>query len=797
MEQRSPSSVVPLRIYLGIFLVSLSVIVYEIALTKIFSVILWYHFAYLAVSLALFGLGGGGLLAFFFQERWSRDIREFLGRLGLRQMLAIVLCLVFILNVDFRCGSSAARFVKFFLIYLIGSLPFVAAGAAISLVFRSYPQRLAKLYFFDLVGSGIGCFVLLVGISVLSGPAVILLASAFAGVAAFCFSPPRSFRLFLLRLGTLLAFWGVLLIAGQMTPVFKVKFTKTYQEGRWILFEKWSPLARITVWPRPVRLFGWGMSRTFAPRTPVPQLWIEQDACAGSPIVSFDGNFEKVDFLKHDVTSFVYHVKPRAKTFVVGAGGGRDVLTALAFGSPNVVACDINPVIIDLIKNKYRSFTGGLYHLPQVRVETAEARHAIRSSREKFDVIQISLIDSWAATVAGAFSLAENSLYTVEAFKDYLDHLSDDGFLSVTRYLFYPRNQSLRVVTLARAALEQTHVREPWRHVAVVATDFGSAEGEAFATILVKKSPLTPREAAVLRAQAEALGFIVLYLPGYPVDKDFSKALLRPLSEVVRESYYDVRPPTDDRPFFFQMVYFSRAFDMLFGREVTGQRFNYYAQSVILSLVAIALVLLVFFYMAPLFFSRRAVFISWPWGSYFILLGLGFMFVEIPLLQKGSLYLGHPTYSISVVLFSMLVSAGLGSLWSSRIPTDALPRRLPGILLAASFCILAVMVCMEFFMPRTIGLSLISKAFIMIGVVGLVAFFLGACFPSGLRLVNAKEARAIPWVWALNGAASVLGSIIAMAVAMCFGYRLTLFLGALIYLAAQGSLWYLFRRANH
>lgn len=802
MQTRSPTlPTMPERsisLYLGIFFTSLSAIVLQITLTRIFSVTLWYHFAYLVVSLSLFGLGAGGIGAFFLQAQIKNQVQRFLILFALLQFVATIATLFVILNISTRLevfGSDIVlgQYTLFGVVYVVCSIPFTFAGLSLALIFRTYTAATSRLYFWDLAGSAIGALLFIAAISVMPGPAVVLVASFLAIVAAACFFRMHSAPIPLLPVLVLLGVMGGLVFIQTSTDIFRVKFAKAYNERKDLMFEQWSPLARITVYPTvfwredPNNPFGWGMSPRFNPERPVEQLWIEQDASAGTPITRFTGDLSEVEFLKYDITALPYHIKPNSRVFIVGPGGGRDVLTALLFGNQHILACDINPVTVNLVKETYRDFAGNLYNLPQVQVEVAEARNFIRSRSDKFDILQISLIDSWAATAAGAFALSENSLYTVEAFVDYFTHLDDDGVLSITRFLSMPRTQSLRTAIVARQALENMHVEDPEQHIVVVSTH----RDTGLATILAKRTPFTEAEIADILRVAQEYAFEILYAPGHPLDASFTAALTtHPLSDFTRQSVYDLRPSTDDWPFFFQMVYFTSLFQV---DELVGQVHNYYAQAVLLILLAIATVLIALFYILPLWVSHKVEPLPATWGLYFILLGLGFMFVEIPLLQQGSLYLGHPTYSLSVVLFTMLLFAGLGSYWSGSIPLTSLPRTTPALLAAAGGLIILTTLGLMWFVPPTIGLPLLVKIGILVFFLSATSFCMGTAFPSGIRLLSNTHSNAIPWVWALNGGASVLGSIIAMALAMAYGYRFAVLTGASIYLLAALGLWLVVR----
>lgn len=775
----------------GIFLIASSAIVFEITLTKIFSVTLWYHFAYFVVSIAMFGLGAGGLVVFFLRGRLGDRLSYLLPTVGLIQFCGILACQLFISNVDMSLSLSLADMLGMLYLYILCSVPFVSAGAALSLVFAEYWRDVPRLYAADLAGSALGCVIFLLLIENFQGPSVSVLSAIMAlGSAAAFGLHVHGTAGFARRTALHVIIALITLIAAFGTPIMKIKYSKEFRSEGNLLFEKWSALARITVFSglegrttEKQSAFGWGLSRTYSYNVGLRQLWIDQDSSAGTPITEFSGDFAEVEHLRYDITSLPYHTAPDpGNVFIVGAGGGRDVLTALMFGAGKVQACDINPVTISLVRDRFNDFAGGIYRDPRVEPVVAEARSRLRASDESFDLIQISLIDSWSATVAGAFSLAENNLYTREAFVEYLDHLTDEGMISISRFLFRPRTQTLRLVVLARAALEATGVEDPSRHVVVLGTDDTGAS-----TVLISKNPFTEERLARVRATADEYQYVKLHMPGEGGEPEFEAALARDerFDEFIRTAYYDYRAPTDDRPFFFQMLYFTRAFDLFRpGKRIVGQSFNYYGQVVLLELLGISALMVALFFFVPLKLSRRVGALPARWGLYYVLLGAGFMFVEIPLLQKGALYLGHPTYSLSVVLFSMLLFTGAGSALSNRISDAMLPRRLPLLLAVVGGGSILTAFGLDLLISATIGLPFAARAALMTLVSAALALSMGVGFPSGVRMLGPSADRAIPWVWALNGGASVMGSIIAMALSMAFGYRLTLLLGGGAYLAA-------------
>ncbi len=775
-------------IYSGIFLISLSILMVEITLTKIFSVTLWYHFSYFAVSVALFGVGFGGLLVYHLQERFKNLVRDNLYFLSMAQALSIILALKVALAYGLPNFLDTSNIITFILFYLSCTAPFILGSMILSVLFLNWPNRAGMIYGADLLGAAAGCIACVVAISYLTAPQVILIASLASTVAASLFSLPRvKIAPFLFLLITV----SLLLLSDSL---FKVNQPKNfYSEDKTVLFQKWSPLSRITVYPQylygeanDTSPFGWGLSDTFKMTHPYKTLWLEQDASAGTPIVSFDGDYSKVDFLKYDITALPYYLKRNAKVFILGVGGGRDVLTALLFNNKHITGVDIHPVIVDLIKNKYAQFTGNIYNNKYVNIVVSEGRSFLTKSHSYFDIIQIPLIDSWAATVAGAFAMTENSLYTKEAFLNYLNHLSPSGILSVSRFYFTPDNQTIKIVILARLALEQIGINYVGNNIVVVKNKNTAKRRYTAATVLVKREPFTEDELIQIQQLADKLDFGIVYLPQSTHNEALFESALTTnnLTQLLDNYYYDIRPNTDNRPFFFQMFYFSKIMDILNEKELTGQVFNFYGVFVLCFLLIISVLLVLLFYIVPILLSKNKGQLSLSWGAYFILLGLGFMFIEIPFIQQGAVYLTSPVYGLSISLCGLLLFGGLGSITIGRYEHSSLKYVL-SICLVLVVLIAALLACyFNWFLHYTEEQPWFLRVLLFTLILSPTAFCMGVALPAGLRLAKDRFADNIPWFWALNGAASVLGSIIAMAISMIFGYNIALLLGSLSYLLA-------------
>ena len=502
----------------------------------------------------------------------------------------------------------------------------------------------------------------------------------------------------------------------------------------------------------------WATSEAY--RGPKPEtLWLKIDAEAGTPIVRFDGDFDSVRAIQYDVTALAYTLRKGARTAVIGPGGGRDVLTALSFGHGPVTGVEINPAIVEAVRDRFGEYAGGLYDRPDVRIVSAEGRSFLRRSEERYDIIQASLIDTWAATSAGAYVLSENNLYTREAFVDFLGRLSPEGILTMSRWFFKGRPiETLRLTGTALAALGEMGEEDPAAHVVVIKRstwDWAYRVGEfrdGVGTLLVKRSPWVPGEVEHLRRLAEELRFDVVYAPGLAGHPDFER-LARVGPERMADGYpVDIRPSTDDRPFFFFTLRPADALRRLFGGGGDGieqgvVQNNVRAVFVLVGLLVIVVALTGAFLAAPALVRRGE---SFPRSResalflvYFLALGLGYLLVEIPLVQRFILFLGHPVHALSVVLLAMLVGSGAGSFLSARLPARAFPAVIALVVVAVAGS--------AFLLPRlfvaAIGAPFPARVFLTIAALAPPAVLMGMPFPAGIRALGGARSGMVPWVW--------------------------------------------------
>lgn len=792
--------------FIGIFLTSMGALALEIVLTRIFSVTLWYHFAFLAVSLALMGSATAGVVLYFLPrlatpERASRVIGWAALALAALVPLTFVLYLQLPFDVllDTSRGFTAQKLFWLFFIYLDLSIPFFLSGFVLSLALATWPAQAGKVYWADLTGAALGCLFSIAILELFGGTGAMF---AIAGVialagAAFTLGQPLFSlkpRYSLIVPATLLVFIGVLLIGATQWGWFPVTSSKTGGQEAPRVYEKWNAHSRVSVYEPVNYPFFWSVDgarwdETIARGGTFRHALLLIDAVAGTPIQGFDGALNQVEFLRYDLTSFVYYALEAPKTLVIGPGGGRDVLAALASGAPHVTAVEVNPAIIAAVRGPFAEFAGWLYERPDVTIEVEDARGYIARSPEHYDVIQASLIDTWAAGGSGAFALSENSLYTQEAFQTYYQRLTDRGIMSVSRWYQPDRPaETMRLISTAMAGWRKAGVADPRQHVLVVARYTSGAATEGLATALFKRTPFTPEETLRLKAQAEALGFILLYGPGQPAFEPVGEFILSPNWEAFIAAYpLDISPATDDRPFFFNLVRLGDLFDPSLTRSWV-YRVSMEAIYILGAVIGVAVVFSALAVLVPLSIgTRRNRQLARPSArllGYFALLGMGFMIIEIPIIQKLTVYLGRPVYSLAVVLFTILLFSSLGSLWSSRWSEARLKRNIRWIFPAIAVMGVLHAGTMLWPLPQTMGLAFSVRLFLTMLLLAPLAFLMGIPFPSGVRWAGAHRAGVIPWLWGINGVTSVLGSALATALAIHLGFRLTLLIAAGLYALA-------------
>jgi predicted membrane-bound spermidine synthase len=789
-------------VYGGLFLITLATIVYEIALTRIFSVTMWYHFAFVAISVAMFGMTIGALMVYL-RPGWfpAEQLAHRLGAHALLFGVTIVLSLFTQLVIPFTLEMSLLGVYTVVLTYIVVAIPFIFSGVCVTLTLTRFPRQLPTLYAVDLLGAAVGCALVLLALDATDGPTTVMATALIAFVAAAIFLGRTDSMA--LRAGSLVAVIVLGLFVAvnslrivEQASLLRVAWVKGTREAR-PLFEKWNSFSRVTVSGDPARLTlpkGWGLSATYPRDRGVHQLALLIDASAGTVLTGFDGRLETVEHLKYDVTNVPHWLRRNARVLVVGAGGGRDVLSALAFGQREVVGVEMNEAILDVVNGHFGAFTGRLDRDPRVTFVNDEARSYIARQQKPFDILQISLIDTWAATGAGALVLSEHSLYTTEAWRLFLDRLTPHGVLSVSRYYFESRPDEIyRATALAVTALAQRGVARPREHLAIVrhATGPDGQRSElGVATLLVSPSPLSEADVDVLEQTAQRLRFDIALSPRHAATLEFEiLGSGRDLAALYARSPVNITPPTDDSPFFFHKLRLADIFDgALWRAGFGGDAANVDAVWVLGVLLVTVVGLTALCIVVPLVLTteRHVLRGSTPLFVFFAGIGLGFMLVEVSQMQRLIVFLGHPTYGLSVVLFAMLASSGIGSLVAGRLRSDGAWTVMPlgGLLLTLVVFGAMTPAVIRMFEAATTP----ARIAVAIGLLLPIGFLMGMAFPLGMRAAHDRASALSPWLWGINGATSVCASVMALAISLHWGIAASFWTGVACYVVATGAL---------
>jgi len=722
-------------LYLGIFLVTLSGLMFEIGLTRIFSATIWYHFAFVAISVALLGWGLGGFALHLARGRVAFS-RERAALLTFLYGLSIPLALWLIVRVPFHPDRLSFYFA-------VSLLPFLLAGMALSMLFAIERQNAGRLYFADLLGASLGALAVTFLLSWLGGENAVLLVAIAPIVAAGAFARR-------LRPASALAALAVLvaLVVNAHTGFLNIHSAPTkglYRHmaafpGSKIELTGWNAYSRIDAVT--------GLEPTILAR-----LYIDSDAWTN--VLPWDGRIESLRDLAGWYRAIPFKMAPpRSQTLIIGPGGGSDVLVALAAGSEKVTAVEMNPLMLRFARH-FGARAGNLYDHPRVEAILSEGRTFIRRSDRRFDVILMGFVDSWAAVASGGLSLSENHLYTVEAFQAYYDHLTPGGLIAILRW-------NVDIPRLVANAVAMLGPEQAGRHVAVLLEKrSGNREDPPQMIFMLKKTPFSPEESERL---ASFPGVSPVIVPGRHVEEPYASLFAGRLSlpEYVAQASSRVDPVFDDRPFFF-----ARA--KPWGLPSSMQKG-------FLQILAPILVLCVLF----LAFGKPRQASAATYAAsilYFASLGIGFIAVELSLLQHLTLLLGHPIFTLSILLFTLLAAGGFGSALGGQPPLARVCLAVAG--LAALYAVALPRV-----VPVLLQLPLAARIAIAIVIVAPLGFLMGMPFPRALQRTGQGPFPAPPFYWGLNGIFSVVGSMATMAAAVVFGFTWAMLVGACFYVIA-------------
>jgi spermidine synthase len=779
--------------YFEIFAVSLAAILLEISYTRIFSFKVWYYFTYLIIGVALLGLGSGGVLVAVSRRLREADPARLISKLCIASGASVLAGYMIIALTQINISQMTygpIEIIKLIVVCLALAVPFLITGIVVSTILGARPEIAGRLYAFDLLGAALGCLACIPLLVLLDPPKTIILAGLIFTVGGLRLAF-RS-RLLLVAEGVVCLALLLPLVTGGLLPepvADRLKSIEVFRDKNQVLFSKWHPVFRVDV------------SKSFKDDG---IYLLHHDGLMGSALRRFDGDFSAADYLRTDSRALPFEALPKEpKVLIIGAAGGHEILASLFFGAGHITGVELNPVTVSLVTDTFADFSGRLHENPRVTLINGEGRWFLKQDEERYDLIWFVAPDSYAAmnaSTAGAFVLSESYLYTVEMLKESLKHLTDQGMVCAQfGELYYDSkpNRTTRYLATARQAYAEMGIQSFERHVAVSTS---SGLGVLLqSTILLSKSPLTAEQIKRFGQKTNRIEEgIIRYLPGQRGGTSSDNLVINlpepQLKKWFKTHAYLVGPIRDDSPFFWHFARFRDA--LTSSGEIYG-RIRDYEDSIGERVSCILLVFVVAFAAVFLFLPFVVVRETWreiPYKVsaclYFASLGLGFMSLEIALIQMLTLFLGYPTYSLTVTLFAILVSSGVGSALSERYSTRR--NRALGTLMAA---LVALVIFYQLGLPvvvdRFIGHPFAFRILLTIIMIAPLGLCLGAFMPIGLTTIAATtphKREYVAWAWAVNGFFSVMASILSTILAMVFGFKIVLLMALGAYAVGVFSL---------
>jgi spermidine synthase len=753
------------KLLFTIFAVTFTTMLAEVLLTRVFSVIYFGQFAFLIISLALFGYGLSGVFLALRKLSQRKDQANLLSRFLLLFVISFPLAYkaTLVFTIDFlHLFAPFHNFLFLVLNFLILLLPFFFGGVVLALIFSAYSESIGRLYFIDLAGASLGSLAIIPLIPRLGPNRVLILLFALLALAWFFIATGRK----VLRIavfGVLIAvFAAAFLFEDRVFPIvpklveYKRQYNTQFERNR-IEYSKWSTIDKIDVAP-------WLNIRKV--------IWINGGTMQ-SFIMKFDGNLAGLKKIEWNPAALPFQVARKGSAVIIGSAGGYEVLCALSHGFKNVVAIEMDPVICELLKNEYADYTGRIFHLPQVKLIADEGRSALKRMRLKFDVIQMVNSHNADSLLSGALSISETYIYTVESFKDYWEHLQPDGLVYIVHW------NGERLFATALQALQEMGIEHPEEKFFIIQHAGG------FNYFFLKKGALTAHDYEILKASVNKPEAIA-YSPDKRLDNLFY-SMIADLDGTVRKSSVNIAPVYDNSPYFNQpnrigQFRFRNMQLRGMGEDVVRSAIIY-SNSIYLSILGLSLLFSFLFIYLPLR-RRQSDSGQKPLIFYFFFIGLAFIMVEIIFIKIFQLFLGSPAISISIIIFSLLVSSGVGSLVTARLFRPFGKRMIPVFAIYLAVLLTLYGFFLFYILNGLMFLSFPWRVLVSLALIFLAGFFMGAFFPEGVRRLGVKDKAMIGWAWGSNSFATVVGSIMSVIVSINWNFTMVLVLAALSYLAA-------------
>lgn len=776
---------------IGIFFISFSTLLFELSLTRVFSVTLWYHFGFLIISTALLGFGVSGVVLSLwkkFREEYVLD--KTLGWLGICLTLSIIVCFWLLQQIPFDPFSLYADKMQLLYMpvtYIIVSIPFFFAGLVLSLLFTRFSGNINRLYAFDLAGAALGCLAIIFTMSYLGGAGSVLFASTFAALASILFFGKIFKRLSFLSFILLIASVVFSINADKIIPLHITSNKAQGLRSMKPMLSKWNTFSKIDLY---------NDTSFISPKKMAPFFVIDQ----GTALTGLD--FDMLPNVHTVLQQFnsdslygsclAYLDKPNPSLLIIGSGCGTQVLDALHHGAKEITAVDINPIINNVVT--HNAYWADLFKQPNVKLVTDEGRNYVRSSKEKYDAIISVHTISNSAIASGALSLSENYVLTKEAFEDYYNHLTDSGAIYFTR----PEFQLPRLFATAREVLQENGIKDVSNHLFAYTYPPSKRFKDRksfFAVFLMSKSSFTQQQLdkmmQFVNMQVSDGNPVLLYSPSIQNNNIYDTILhTTDLTGLYKNYPFEISPATDNEPFFNHHTRWSslnsQAFKDIFSQQKLGRlalEDRPVAEVTLIVLLVQVLIISALFILLPLFkFSSKGLQTKniFSYLLYFSALGCGFIMIEIVMIQLFSLLLGEPVYTFAIVLGALLLFTGLGAYISGKYISNARQILRTAIILLSLLLLIA-----SFFLPAllraAIALPMGARIVLSVALIMPLGILLGMPFPSGIQLISKQAPALIPWAWGVNGFFTVIGSVITLILSMIIGFQAVLWIAIVIY----------------
>ncbi|MCP4408467.1 MAG: SAM-dependent methyltransferase [Gammaproteobacteria bacterium] len=802
----------PATLLFSIALISACALSYEILLMRLLSIIQWHHFAYMIISLALLGYGISGTFLSVIKDHVASRFGALYTANAILFAISTVACFALAQHTPFN-GLELIwdpwQFAWLILVYLLLCIPFFFAANCFGLAFIHFRNHIYRIYRWDLLGAGIGALGI-IALLFLFHPTTCLkliacagLLSAIPAIRTELGAIPRVISsLVLIGAAALFLVWPSSWLELQ-TSQFK-GLAKTLQiNGTEIIEERSGPLGLLTVVRSSKIPFRHAPGLSLMSRVEPPtQLGVFTDGDGMTAITHYTGSRENLSYLDEMSSALAYHLIDEPQVLVLGAGGGADVLQALYHQATTVDAVELNPQMVELVREDYAEFAGKLYSHPRVKIHVSDARAYLAKNQQKFNLIQISMLESFASSGAGTHALSESYLYTVEALQATYSHLEEDGLIAITRWLKLPPRDSLKLFATAMEVLNRSGVIQPAQQLIVIRSWQTS-------TLLIKNGTFSSTDIEKVQRFCEARSFDVAFHPGISpsqtnryniLDHGYlyqgTTALLSDRHDGYLEEYkFNLRPSTDNQPYFFHFFKWSLLPELFALRDQGSLIFLDSGYLILVTTLLQAVPICIVLILLPLVFlpaNKQTLSRDfWRPGLYFLCLGLGFLFIEIAFIQRFILFVSHPLYAAALILSGFLVFAGLGSGYSTRIEQWAQLHKRSAVnlsIMGLATLSLIYLVVLPTVLAAGMGLNMIVKGLIAISLIAPLAFFMGMPFPLGLTRLANQTPSFIPWAWGINGCASVLSAIMATVIAIHYGFQTVILLAVILY-AAAARIW--------